>query len=112
MVVEHVLVSGTEHCDDGEHPLSGPRDQGLHGGASLQLDQVQPPSRGGAEADLTILGASPVPAWNKSGFMKNLLLVKFQILYRVNFKANNSLKAAVIQQNLVIGSPKSPKIHR
>lgn len=64
VVVEHVLIGGAEHGDDGEDALRRPGDKGLDGGASLQLDQVEAPPRGSAEAYLAISSAGTVPARN------------------------------------------------
>lgn len=67
MVIEHVVVVRAEHGDDGEHPLSRARDELLHGGASLQLDEVEAAAGRRAQPDLTVACAGAVPAGNMPG---------------------------------------------
>lgn len=40
MIVEHVVIRGAEHGDDGEDSFSSSGDERLDRGASLQLDEV------------------------------------------------------------------------
>lgn len=66
VVIEHVVIRGTEHGDDGEDALRRAEDQLLHRGAALQLDEVQAASGGRAQPCLAISGASAVPARHES----------------------------------------------